>query len=590
MARTSLHLLLLTGVTSLVMFINLGGPQLWDRDEPRNAACAREMLERDDWVVPTFNAELRVLKPALKYWLMIAAYKMFGINEFAARFFSAVFALATVWVTYFLGRRLFNARAGLWSALILATSLLFAVAGHAAKADAPLTFFSALALLVFAYSAFRPAEAGAALVPAFQGSWLVWAGVYASIAFAALAKGLVGLLMPAAVIGLFLLIVYLPNATALEGQSWWRRCLGLLRPFAPGHFLRTFWLMRPITGIVVALAIAGPWYVLVGIRTDGEFLRGFFLDHHLGRALQPLENHSGPFLLYYLGTIAGGFLPWSVFLPAVLAWLVTQLRSARPASILLACWVGVYVVIFSLAQTKLPSYITPCFPALALLMGGFLQQWTAGLALTSRFWMRLGWVVLGVLGIGMAAGLVVAARIYFPGEELLGLIGVILAAAAVAGFILVERQRRFAAGISMVLAAVAFITTLFGVVVERVSRQPGQQSICSMIRAQGSASPVGFLCGLEPSWVFYSGRPIQPLCMNAAGARQSHDWKVTPVLAAEYYARDRDCLILTDDNEWQWLRPALPADAQILAECPRFLRKGRMLLIGRPPAQTTSRR
>ena len=93
--------------------IDLGGPRLWDRDEPRNAACAREMLERGDWVVPTFNAELRVLKPVMKYWLMISAYKVFGVNEFAARFWSAVFALATVWATYFIGRRLFDASAGL---------------------------------------------------------------------------------------------------------------------------------------------------------------------------------------------------------------------------------------------------------------------------------------------------------------------------------------------------------------------------------------------------------------------------------------------------------------------------------------------
>src|SRR5439155_6486519 len=155
LARLSLHLLLLTGVASVVLFVNLGGPQLWDRDEPRNAACAREMLQRDDWVVPTFNGELRVLKPALKYWLMIAAYKAFGVSEFAARVGSAAFALATVWTTYFLGRRLFDARAGLWAGLILATSLLFAAAGHVAKADAPLTFFSTLALLIFAGGAFR---------------------------------------------------------------------------------------------------------------------------------------------------------------------------------------------------------------------------------------------------------------------------------------------------------------------------------------------------------------------------------------------------------------------------------------------------
>ena len=281
----ALHLLILTCVAAATLFVNLGAPRLWDRDEPRNAACAREMLERADWVVPTFNGELRVAKPILKYWLMIHAYKMFGVNEFAARFWSAVFALATVWATYFLGRRLFDGLAGLWAGLILATSLLFLASGHIAKADAPLTFYSTLPVLLFVYGTFRrsgEASDGPTLVVPFPRSWPIVALLYASVGVAALAKGLPGLLLPPAAIGLFLLIARLPIRCG--STSWPARILGFLRPFAPGHFLRTFWLMRPITAVVVTLAVAAPWYTLVGLRTHGAFLRGFFLDNNIGRA------------------------------------------------------------------------------------------------------------------------------------------------------------------------------------------------------------------------------------------------------------------------------------------------------------------
>src|SRR5688572_7867355 len=90
------HYLLLIAFALVLFFWNLGAASLWDVDEGRNATAALEMFERDEWIVPTFNAELRVDKPALLYWLQIFAYKLFGVNEFAARFPSALAALATL--------------------------------------------------------------------------------------------------------------------------------------------------------------------------------------------------------------------------------------------------------------------------------------------------------------------------------------------------------------------------------------------------------------------------------------------------------------------------------------------------------------
>src|SRR5207244_9521734 len=131
---------LITAIAAFVMLTNLGGPRLWDRDEPRNAGCAREMLARSDWVVPTFDGELRTHKPVLLYWCIMASYLVLGVSEFAARLPSALCAIGSVICTYRMGRRLFGPQAGVWSAIALATSLMFVIAGRAATPDSLLTF------------------------------------------------------------------------------------------------------------------------------------------------------------------------------------------------------------------------------------------------------------------------------------------------------------------------------------------------------------------------------------------------------------------------------------------------------------------
>ncbi|MCY2986401.1 MAG: glycosyltransferase family 39 protein, partial [Planctomycetota bacterium] len=261
MRRIWMHLALIIVVAGIALFTNLGGPRLWDRDEPRNAGCALEMLQRGDWVIPFFNGELRAHKPALLYWLIMSAYSLFGVNEFAARFWSAVLGMGTALATYGIGRRLFHARVGLWSAVILSTSLMFDVAGRAATPDSTLIFFSTLSLLVYVWGVFRPkvgetgqrnnslapvlrGEGGGegprnnslapvlrgegrgegprnnSLAPVLRGEgrgegpnsywfptrWVVVAGMYALMGLAVLAKGPVGFLLPASVMASFLAI------------------------------------------------------------------------------------------------------------------------------------------------------------------------------------------------------------------------------------------------------------------------------------------------------------------------------------------------------------------------------------------------
>lgn len=186
-------------------------------------AAAREMLQRNDWIVPTFNAELRTHKPVLLYWCMLIAYHVGGADEFTARLPSALAAIGTVLLTYAIGRRLFNPRVGFWAAIALSCSVSFAMVGRAATPDGVLIFSSTLALALFVFGTFA-AEIGHGRCHRQRSTgtlatnyWLLVSGrpsliaiMYAAMGLAVLAKGPVGFLLPTAIIGMFLLIQRLP--------------------------------------------------------------------------------------------------------------------------------------------------------------------------------------------------------------------------------------------------------------------------------------------------------------------------------------------------------------------------------------------
>ena len=518
--RTFKHLGLIGVVAGIVLFTNLGGARLWDRDEPRNAGCAAEMLARGDWVVPWFNDELRTHKPVLLYWLIMSAYEVFGVNEFAARFWSAALGIGTAFCAYALGRRLFDARVGVWGGVILATSLMFDVAARAATPDSTLIFFVTAALTAFVLGTFPVRGASNRL----EITWRTALAMYALMGCAVLAKGPVGCVLPTAVVGMFLLIARLPERLdAPTNLNWLAKAARLFRLFAPLHFLRTCWAMRPITAVVVVLAVALPWYLWVGLRTDGEFLRGFFLEHNVSRAIQSREGHAGSSLLFYPVAILIGFFPWSVFAGPTVIEIVRRLRAGAqsPSSVeassstasvtFLLCWIGVWVGAFSLAQTKLPSYVTPCYAAFALLTGAFLNHWTSGTSLVGRWWLRMSLGSLAAVGVALLIALPLVARRYVPGEESLAALGLIPLVGASICFVLHERGRTSAAAITFVVAATLFTTALFGYGTRRVDRHQQNHVLLEAISRRSASPQVGAFGCLEPSWTFYGARPVREL-------------------------------------------------------------------------------
>lgn len=496
--RLSPYVILLA-VTAGLFLPRLGAPSLWDIDEGNNAEAAREMLERDNWIVPQFNYQLRVDKPALLYWFQLAAYRACGVNEFAARLPSALAAMLVVLLTYQLGRRLFDAGVGLLAGVMLASALLFCGSAHFANPDALLNAATVLTFLVF----WRGYAGGGS-------AWLLGIGLSTGLGF--LAKGPVALVLPAAAIGLFLL--------------------------STGE-LRRLWCWQLPAGLAVWALVALPWFVLVGSETKGEFLAGFFIKHNQERFTAPMEGHGG-FAFYHLVSLFLGFLPWSVFLVPALWYAfrgdpgtgrhgdsATDDESPRPRVALsprrfLLIWSAVWFVFFSISRTKLPSYILPLYPAVALLTADFLERWRRGAVEPPRWVMPAGLAALGFVGVGITAGLLVAGGVMdvavrrshrLPGLEHLAWLGAIPVLGAAAGTWWLARHDRRGVVVGVALAAILLAGAL---VFCGAPALDGFKAPRALVAAAGACQPdrdirIGCYSYFQPSLVFYCQREVTDL-------------------------------------------------------------------------------
>jgi len=510
-----LHAAAVAVAATLVLLTNLGGPALWDEDEPKNAACSLAMFERGDWVVPTFNGRLRVEKPALVNWLHMAGFAVAGRNETGARLGSAILTSLTCLIVWQIARRSCGAPAGLLAGLAMATCVWTAVGGRSATPDAPLVFFTTLGLWCFAGGHRR---SGGEPVP----GWTSWHGPWrcgAALGGAMLAKGPVGLAIPLLSFTLFVLWQAWPSA---EGQPHrrtrlWQAAIGLRLPVIVGS----------------AMAVALPWYAAVTIRTDGAWLEGFLLVHNVGRFQAPMEGHHGSALAYYPAVLAIGFFPWSIVLAAALAHAAV-LVGTGPASPggpaaqprretvrLMLCWLAAWLGVFSAAGTKLPGYVWPAYPALAVITGDLLASWAAGEVICTRWCrlpvrsleqvLRLAWSILFLAGLGIGIALALAGHAGIPKLALLAPIGLIPMAAAAGAWILQSQGRRQSALDALALGACLMVTLLAAVGSDVVG---GARAARRLVTALGSRPAAGAWAGfgtVPPSVVFYAADTIPQL-------------------------------------------------------------------------------
>ena len=356
---------------------------LWDRDEPRFARTSSEMAASRNYLVPTFGGAVRPDKPILVYWLQCISIRIFGRSEVAIRFWSAAAAAGAGLATWEIGRTLFTPAVGLRAMAVLLTSPLLLLEAGAATADALLLLCTTAAMLAVARVLRGPARA------------LDFLLFSAAAALGLLTKGPVGLAIP--VLSAGTILAFGRREVASRG-----RLAGLL-------------LLASAASLAVFLA----WFLPADRAAGGLLWKEGFGRHVAGRMLHPMEGHGGPMLLtlpYYLPVVLLGFSPWLLFLPVAIRDLAAGNLGGDRGRIFLAAWIVPNFLLFSLVATKLPHYVLPVFPALALAVGAEIEAAAAkssGESDRARVWLRGGAWLFGTTA-AAETGLLVAAIFRLP--------------------------------------------------------------------------------------------------------------------------------------------------------------------------------
>jgi 4-amino-4-deoxy-L-arabinose transferase-like glycosyltransferase len=341
-------------------FAGLNLRPLGEPDEARYAEVAREMFASGVWITPKLDGFNFFDKPVLQYWASALFYELFGVHEWTARLWVAFTSLLAILAVGWATKRLYGARAGWIAALILGSTLLFVSGAHINTMDMGVAAFLSVAICLFLVAQFDPS----AEQQRVRLNLLGWA----SLSLAVLSKGLIGLVLPAITLAVFMILE----------RDW-----TILRRITMG------W------GLLVVLLIAAPWFVAISIK-HSDFFDYFFIKEHFSRFLTNVYDRDRPWW-FFIPVVLLGLFPWVAFLPfSRSGWRgVSESQSGR----FLLCWIAVVFAFFSVSHSKLPFYILPIFPAIAILIAWRLSTLTVR-ALEWRFmWISALAVTMAVVAL-----------------------------------------------------------------------------------------------------------------------------------------------------------------------------------------------
>jgi len=326
----------LIALFSIIWFGSLDFRPLIPSDEARYAEIAREMYVTGDWITPRYNGYKYFEKPPLQMWATSVVFEIFGVGNWQARLWSALTGFLTIVFVGITSTKLFNSRVGWLSSIILASSPMWIIAGHLSSLDIALSSFLAAALCSLLLS--QHSENSNT-----QRNW-VWL-CWAFMALAVLSKGLIGIVLPSLVLIFYCISIW----------DW--KILNQI---------------RIISGSLIFLIITAPWFVLVSIKNP-EFLEFFFIHEHFQRFAQNSHNRNGP-IYFFIPLLLVGILPWVPQLPMAFMSAIKRTKNSYLVNRLLICWVVIIFVFFSISSSKLPGYIIPIFPAIAILIAKYLDS------------------------------------------------------------------------------------------------------------------------------------------------------------------------------------------------------------------------
>ena len=352
---------LLIGFIAVSLFV-LGVRTLVPPDEGRYAEMAREMFASGDWITTRLNGIKYFEKPPLQTWMNALTFTLFGLGDWQARLWTGLCGILGVLLTGYAGLRVYGRRVGLYAALVLGSSFYWIACSQINSLDMGLSGMMTVTLCALLIAQHDAASA------AQQRNWMLacWAGM----ALAVLSKGLIGLILPGGVLVLY-------TCAARDWRIWTRLHMG--------------------KGLLLFFAIAAPWFVLVGLRNP-EQPHFFFIHEHFDRFLLK-EHHREAAWWIFLALLAAGCVPWLGVLVQSLAQAVRRAPGAaqrfRP-NIMLLVWLVFIIAFFTKSSSKLPGYILPVFPAVALLIAHYRPQ-------ASRTWRMANAALMAVVGAALLA-------------------------------------------------------------------------------------------------------------------------------------------------------------------------------------------
>ena len=444
--------IIVTLLCLILFFFQLGSLPLMDPDEPVYAQTAKEMLAAGDWLSPRIFGEVWFDKPPMYYWLVAGVTMLLGPTEWAARLPAAAMALGTVWLVYAFMKNRFGSASAAASAVVLATSLEFFYLAKGAVTDSTLTFFLTACLLAYWEKRIMLA--------------------YVLAALATLTKGPVGLLFPGAILLLELL-----------SRGDWRGFIKLQLP----------------KGLLVYAAVALPWYIAM-YAVHGQVFVDTFLGMHNVTRFTSAEHDVSNAWTYFVPVLILGFFPWVTLLPQTvwLAWKEAQYERRTLRFLLL--WAAFIFIFFTIAKTKLVSYILPMFPPLAMLVGWRLSRLWVQPA-KQRAWAIACGALHGLLGAGLIYGQTLMPALAW-GAFLAA--GILLVTGAGASW-QIWRGGYQRAWVTLAAGASAFLLTLVLVLLPLAAPQFTAKEIAEDFKANyDGASSVYVIKFLRPGFVYYT--------------------------------------------------------------------------------------
>ena len=474
----SWQIFLLISIFCLPFFINLGGNSLWDGNEGFYAEPAREVVESGNYLIPTYNYQPRFKKPPLATWIIAFSYQTLGVSEFAERLPIAIAAILTIWITYLLGKLAADKELGIISALVLATMLKFMIYCRQYAGDIFLTLFISLTMLYFARAMIETERKKQNLYKLLA---------YLAMGLGMLDKGIVAIVVPMTMVGLFILLL----------RRW--ELIKLL--FSP-------------TGYVITGVVGASWYTLMYWKYGWDFIQVNIINETVKRYVT--DELGGRAIYYYVGVYFSETLPWSIFIiPATIYWFkwwkeeklnISQEKLKSFLPFLTIIWFIFIFIFFSLAIGKRAVYLVALYPAAAIIIAYYFRF---NLFNHNKLLTNLHIALSLLLSIVCLASSVIIFLAYQKLEIRTNLIYLAITALVLLSLGLIASLKKLELQLPVILVSTWLLILSITLIMPKIEFYRPIPHFAQIIKAQASSTDkIGTFSVDTPSLMFYTQRAI----------------------------------------------------------------------------------